>query len=217
MWWSWGSARVSCAFLARPRSAQVTPLVLRSARDGRWRVQQGVAADCPAAPTGDWVGVQLDKPSGTHDGGAHGQRYFTCAFSRPSSACVAARNHPLRDRRIPSEIIHCATDVYWAREILNACARPSCGLCVAPVFVHRPAQLRTVCAEARGAARAFLGRSSEPDPELAARAARAAGGRLQACLSHLASNGDARRKRPFESNCADQPRRANAVSIPPWF
>jgi len=27
---------------------------------------------------GEWVGVELDKPSGTHDGGAHGKRYFTC-------------------------------------------------------------------------------------------------------------------------------------------
>mmetsp|Transcript_6032 Transcript_6032/g.14724 ORF Transcript_6032/g.14724 Transcript_6032/m.14724 type:complete len:938 (+) Transcript_6032:50-2863(+) len=27
---------------------------------------------------GEWVGVELDKPTGSHDGGAHGHRYFTC-------------------------------------------------------------------------------------------------------------------------------------------
>lgn len=27
---------------------------------------------------GEWVGIELDKPSGSHDGGANGQRYFTC-------------------------------------------------------------------------------------------------------------------------------------------
>ena len=32
--------------------------------------------------TGDWVGVELDKPSGSHDGGAHGSRYFTCMLFR---------------------------------------------------------------------------------------------------------------------------------------
>ena len=31
---------------------------------------------------GDWVGVELDKPSGSHDGGAHGNRYFTCNLSQ---------------------------------------------------------------------------------------------------------------------------------------
>jgi len=28
---------------------------------------------------GEWVGVELDKPTGSHDGGAHGHRYFTCS------------------------------------------------------------------------------------------------------------------------------------------
>ena len=157
MWWSWGSARVSCAFLARPRSAQVTPLVLRSARDGRWRVQQGVAADCPAAPTGDWVGVQLDKPSGTHDGGAHGQRYFTCAFSRPSSACVAARNHPLRDRRILVErntecvratvlwIVCCARLRAQARPTADCmCRGKGCSPCI--LGAQQRARSRACCA-----------------------------------------------------------------------
>jgi dynactin 1 len=27
---------------------------------------------------GEWVGIELDKPTGSHDGGANGQRYFTC-------------------------------------------------------------------------------------------------------------------------------------------
>lgn len=27
---------------------------------------------------GEWVGIELDKATGTHDGGVNGQRYFTC-------------------------------------------------------------------------------------------------------------------------------------------
>jgi dynactin complex subunit len=27
---------------------------------------------------GEWVGVELDKPTGTHDGLANGHRYFNC-------------------------------------------------------------------------------------------------------------------------------------------
>jgi dynactin complex subunit len=27
---------------------------------------------------GEWVGIELDKPTGTHDGLANGHRYFTC-------------------------------------------------------------------------------------------------------------------------------------------
>jgi hypothetical protein len=27
---------------------------------------------------GDWVGIELDKATGTHDGAANGHRYFTC-------------------------------------------------------------------------------------------------------------------------------------------
>ncbi|EKX37853.1 hypothetical protein GUITHDRAFT_154854, partial [Guillardia theta CCMP2712] len=30
---------------------------------------------------GEWVGIELEKPTGTHDGEANGQRYFTCPMN----------------------------------------------------------------------------------------------------------------------------------------
>lgn len=47
--------------------------------------------------TGEWIGIELDNPSGKNDGSAKGERYFECApgygmFLKPSMiACVAEK------------------------------------------------------------------------------------------------------------------------------
>eukprot|EP00961_Rhodomonas_salina_P249040 3365755-Rhodomonas_salina.2 len=129
-----------------------------------------------AAVAGEWVGIELDKPTGSHDGGAHGKRYFTCKSpTEPGALCAIEEvtlgigytgpaNHGVYVQRqgvLPVNSWQVMRHPLRALRLLSS----------ADVSVGGPG-------------------CSKPDPEYASRAEGSAGNRVQACVPHMEPDGD---------------------------
>lgn len=114
--------------------ADLSPGQVVSLTDGRQATVRFVGSTHFAA--GDWIGIELDEPTGKNDGAVQGERYFECEhgfgmFIRPS-AVVAVIEQPKRESKPPPKV---------ASNVTTATRRPQSTIVSGSAGARRPSVL----------------------------------------------------------------------------